>query len=29
MGEPRKGGKTSAFNRKPLDRRLVREVHTL
>jgi len=26
MGEPRKGGKTSAFNRKPLDRRLVREV---
>merc|ERR1712223_1784149 len=26
MGEPRKGGKASAFNRKPLDRRLVREV---
>jgi len=26
MGEPRKGGKSSAFNRKPLDRRLVREV---
>ena len=26
MGEPKKGGKASAFNRKPLDRRLVREV---